>query len=480
MSSVINGDCLQEMGKMAENSIDFIVTDPPYGLKFMGKEWDHGVPGVEFWIQALRICKPGSMLAAFGGTRTFHRLTCAIEDAGWEIRDCICWLYGQGFPKSHNNFGLPGYGTALKPSWEPIILAMKPLEGTYAQNAEKWGLAGINIESSRVGVSQHEKDPLPVISDILSFSSLESSGSALYDISFALRSCSTVHKDHLRNVRDQNGNQLADEQYELLLNHLFPNGVWRAPTWKEFPDFQSDCLVYRRLRDELIPSVLTCAQSSAPLLGDVLLRIYEELFEPSNIHLKDNVLLSIEDVLVLVKALISPFYSPLYLSQPKKASGRWPSNLILSEEAAQLLDQQSGNIKGNCGIKGIYKGQRHSGQFAGGGISKDREYNFNGYHDSGGASRFFYCAKSSSAERGEGNNHPTIKPIALMKYIIKLLAPPGDPVLLDPFCGSGSTLVAAKELGIRAIGIELQKEYCDIAEKRLDAITKEHQLSLFG
>ena len=147
---VIQGDCLEEMAKMEANSIDFIVTDPPYGLSFMGKNWDHGIPGTPFWEQALRICKPGSMLAAFGGTRTHHRLMVAIEDAGWEIRDCMMWLYGVGFPKSHNNFGLEGYGTALKPSWEPIILAMKPLDGTYKQNAEKWGIAGINVEECRI------------------------------------------------------------------------------------------------------------------------------------------------------------------------------------------------------------------------------------------------------------------------------------------------------------------------------------------
>ena len=97
---VVCADCLQVMPTMAADSIDTIITDPPYGLKFMGKEWDHGVPGVPFWEAAFRVAKPGAFLLAFGGTRTFHRLTCAIEDAGWEIRDCIMWLYGSGFPKS--------------------------------------------------------------------------------------------------------------------------------------------------------------------------------------------------------------------------------------------------------------------------------------------------------------------------------------------------------------------------------------------
>src|SRR5438270_11694305 len=97
---LIHGDCLDVMPSLPQSSVDTVISDPPYGLSFMGKAWDHGVPGVPFWQAALRVAKPGAMLLAFGGTRTFHRLTCAIEDAGWEIRDCLMWLYGTGFPKS--------------------------------------------------------------------------------------------------------------------------------------------------------------------------------------------------------------------------------------------------------------------------------------------------------------------------------------------------------------------------------------------
>jgi site-specific DNA-methyltransferase (adenine-specific) len=96
MNEIICGDCLSVMPTLPENSVDSIITDPPYGLDFMGKEWDHGVPGVEFWQAALRVAKPGAILLAFGGTRTYHRLACAIEDAGWEIRDCMMWIYGSG------------------------------------------------------------------------------------------------------------------------------------------------------------------------------------------------------------------------------------------------------------------------------------------------------------------------------------------------------------------------------------------------
>lgn len=287
VSEIFHADCLEKMKEFPSNYFSAIITDPPYGLKFMGKEWDYGIPGYPYWKHALRICKPGSFLLAFGGTRTFHRLTCAIEEAGWEIRDCLMWLYGTGFPKSHNNFGLEGYGTALKPAWEPIIMAMKPCEGTFKQNAEKWGQAGINIDECRIGTT--------------------------------------------RNV----------------------------------PASHSKC------------------KHGISMVG---------LGNGSKNELNPNI-------------------------------GRWPANLILDEEACDVF---------------------------------------------GGASRFFYCAKASSDERNKENNHPTVKPIKLMEYLIKLVMPPSPSVLLDPFTGSGTTLLAAKNLGFEAIGIEINSEYVQIARKRLE------------
>jgi site-specific DNA-methyltransferase (adenine-specific) len=224
-----HGDCLEVMATMADNSVDAIVTDPPYGLSFMGKNWDHGVPGEAFWREALRVAKPGAHLLAFGGTRTFHRLAVEIEDAGWEIRDTIgmphesgdrgdcpwllAWVYGSGFPKSldvskaidkaagaerevvgvHHRHGggstksgsmsggelgtaseLPltapatseaqqwqGWGTALKPAWEPITMARKPLEGNVAANVLKYGTGAINIDGCRVAGSYETRDRKP-------------------------------------------------------------------------------------------------------------------------------------------------------------------------------------------------------------------------------------------------------------------------------------------------------------------------------
>lgn len=148
---LLHGDCLDILPTLEENSIDAIVTDPPYGLSFMGKHWDHGVPGEAFWREALRVAKPGAHLLAFGGSRTYHRLACAIEDAGWEIRDTIMWVYGSGFPKSHNlKDDWQGWGTALKPAHEPIIMARKPFPGTVAQNVTTWGTGAINVDGGRV------------------------------------------------------------------------------------------------------------------------------------------------------------------------------------------------------------------------------------------------------------------------------------------------------------------------------------------
>lgn len=144
---------------MRDASVDAVVTDPPYGLAFMGKHWDHDVPGIDFWREALRVAKPGAYLLAFGGTRTFHRLVVAIEDAGWEVRDQIAWLYGSGFPKSHNLDGVwDGWGTALKPAMEPICVARKPLVGTVAKNVETFGTGALNIDGCRVGFVSEEDE----------------------------------------------------------------------------------------------------------------------------------------------------------------------------------------------------------------------------------------------------------------------------------------------------------------------------------
>lgn len=383
LDRIICGDCLEVMASMPESSVDSIVTDPPYGLSFMGKDWDHGVPGEAFWREALRVAKPGAHLLAFGGTRTHHRLMCAIEDAGWEIRDCLGWLYGSGFPKSldvskaidkqagaerevvsqqhkkafgyedrpwkHeedaniNSITAPatpeavrwqGWGTALKPAWEPIVLARKPLRGTVAQNVLEHGTGALNIDGCRVGTKE-----------VLG--------------------------------RTNNG------------------------------------------RERYNPSSYTVAPPE------------RTTFDRSDV-----------------------------------AGGRFPANLIHdgSDEVEAVFPMtKSGRL-------GIGHG---SGNSFGVGNSDKKPHPIAAEYggDSGSASRFFYCAKASSSERGEGNNHPTVKPQSLMQYLCRLVTPPGG-VVLDPFTGSGSTLLAALKEGFRFIGIELEEKYCEIARRRVAEATQ--------
>ena len=155
-ATIVNGDCLDVLRAMPDASIDSIVTDPPYGLGFMGKKWDIGIPAVDIFAECLRVLKPGGHLLAFGGSRTYHRLAVAVEDAGFDIRDQIMWVYGSGFPKSRNIGreveGMEGWGTALKPAHEPIVVARKPIKGTVAANVLAHGTGALNIDGCRVHV----------------------------------------------------------------------------------------------------------------------------------------------------------------------------------------------------------------------------------------------------------------------------------------------------------------------------------------
>ena len=329
--TVVHADCLDGMRGLDAESVDAIVTDPPYGLSFMGKDWDHGVPGEAFWEEALRVAKPGAHLLAFGGTRTFHRLAGAIEDAEWEIRDCLSWLYGSGFPKSHNG---PWGGTALKPAWEPILMARKPLVGTVAANVAAHGTGALNVDGCRIETTD-----------------------------------------------DLNGGAYS---------------VTRKPSESEW------------------------------------------VRHGGTIHSSTG----------------KPYVAP---------SGRWPANVALDEDAAAMLDELSGTLTSgaNPTRRGSPKFRNAYGEFQG----QEECVAARGV-DTGGASRFFYCAKASRSERGDGNHHPTVKPIALMRWLCRLVTPPGG-LVLDPFAGSGTTGCAAILEGVRFIGFEREAEYVEIARRRI-------------
>ena len=447
---VINGDCLIEMKKMEDNSIDFIITDPPYGLKFMNKSWDHGIPSVEYWKEAYRICKPGAMIAAFGGTRTQHRLTCAIEDSGWEIRDVIMWLYGSGFPKSHNISKAIDKRGGDTLWWFADWLKEERIKKGLAQSdiskhflSKSGGITG-RIHNWEKGTNVPTPEQFNKLCDILNlpfknineaqreFVSKGKSGrTAIWQKEGMGNFDITKASSELANKFDSYGTTLkpAYEPIILAMKPLEGTFAQNAEKWG-------------------IGGINIDAGRIEAIDQDKLTKNWnrETITDMRNGNYGNGV----------------PSGIKLSTKAPK---GRWPANIILDEETAEMLDNQSGISKSSNYENHSQKQYGDVYQWSAG---KSKYIRSSGHNDHGGASRFFYCAKASSSERGKENIHPTVKPLSLMRYLIKLLAPPGNPTLLDPFAGSGSTLVASAELGINAIGIEKETEYCEIANKRID------------
>lgn len=357
---ILLGKCQEVLRSFPDDCIDAIVTDPPYELNFMGKAWDRSGAAfnAEIWQQCLRVLKPGGYLLAFGGSRTYHRMACAVEDAGFEIRDQIMWVYGSGFPKSRNLDGdWDGWGSALKPAHEPIVVARKPFPGTLDQNVSLYGTGALNINGCRV--------------------------------------------PHSETLRVDNG-------------IISCRGDPPAPRGRE-----GEASANRRYTN-----------SGA-----------------SN-------------------------FSALPGPRGGNPAGRWPANLIHdgSDEVISLFPPNVGvRPHTRCGQVG----------------------------DTKSAARFFYCAKTSRADRNEGcetlsmsplywssgsanpgsfqsagtdktaqNNHPTVKPTALMRYLCRLVTPPGGWVL-DPLMGSGSTGKACMLENFRFTGIDSDEEAVRIATARI-------------
>jgi site-specific DNA-methyltransferase (adenine-specific) len=360
---IFNGDNMVGLKKLKDNSVDSIVTDPPYGLSFMNKKWDYDVPTVELWKEVYRVLKPGGHILSFGGTRTYHRMVVNIEDAGFEIRDQIMWLYGSGFPKSHNieknikkidpdNNDFNGFGTSLKPANEPICLARKPLsEKTIVKNVLEWGTGGINIDECRVG-------------------------------------------------SDGGKSQMVETKH---------SSINKKPTGRFPANVILECLCENVIEGE---------------------HIHRTYNDTGNTHTDSN--------------------CPCY-----------------------ILDQQTGILKGDSPNRKPRKGG-HRKQYVGTENNNIQKVVVEpkAFSDKGGASRFFYNAKVSKKERNIGleegttSTHPTVKPVKLMRYLCRLITPPGG-VVLDPFMGSGSTGISALKEGFRFIGMDMDEEYCKIAEQRI-------------
>lgn len=469
---IIEGDILEALALLEDESVESIVTDPPYELKFMGKTWDD--QGISFraatWKACLRVLKPGGHMIAFGGTRTHHHMWVAIEDAGFEVRDMVLWMYGQGFPKSMDvskaidkaageerevvgddpNYrkrvhtesvysggqSRPkyltasatddakkwnGWGTALKPACEPILLARKPLsEKTVAANVLKHSTGALNIDATR-----------------LTYQNAADKESA------TPQGRTTAKPGRLAGKAQGGGERTEFERPEQ-------KGRWPSNI------------------------VLQCTCDNPQSVPET---VRERHGEPSQERRYD------EEGATNLAA--------------KPGTRREGGGLAHDDPdcPAGMLDTQTGDLKSGM----MNPGQQRRKTKGGGGYhgNMPNEATAVGtYGDIGGASRFFYRAKTTKKEREAGlighlacqvcgevdstthknekgddikcvrNNHPTVKPIALMRWLIRLVTPP-DGVVLDPFCGSGSTLVAAADEGFGFIGIDISPEYCEIARERL-------------
>ena len=461
-STLFLGDCLEVIKDFDDNSIDTIITDPPYNLHFMGKDWDKSGVSLqaETWKSLLRVAKPGAFLLCFGGTRTYHRIACAIEDGGWQIKDSLMWLYASGFPKALDiskaidkhlgkerkvvgppkykrgrtkqkysktrrvSYDYPaqpvtapatalsqewdGWATALKPAWEPIIVAMKPTDGTFAENAITHCVAGLNIDGSRVQY-QGESDK---------------------DSATPQGKCTSKEISAIGAEPDA-GRNLERVEFKRAIQ----SGRWPANViLSHHPDCK--CVGLRKVKGTKPHRVFSKVDKYGGW-GNIT----QKHGEIVNKYEDADGYEQIED---------------------------WechPDCPIL------LLDAQSENIShGNKKGGYSYRGKEYN---VDGFVGKCKPQAPSNYGDRGGASRFFYVTKASKKERNEGlpkgieNTHPTVKPLRLMEYLCTLTLSPYGGVVLDPFMGSGSTGVACRNINRPFIGIEMDEESFKISKYRI-------------
>ncbi len=479
---LILGDSLYKLRDLPSNTVDAVVTDPPYGLIFMGKKWDCQVPSVELWQEVIRILKPGGHLLSFGGTRTYHRMVVAIEDAGFEVRDQMQWIYGSGFPKSLNLKGEhAGWGTALKPANEPIVLARKPLERglTVAQNVEKWGCGAINVDGCRIGTTGGKPN---VVATLDYQDKTDKNGTAKF------RTKNVIHDDAVKgrwpanilfdeeaaamldeqsgvskstknkvsdNRQNKNNSMFIDGVHNANYSHCDSGGASRffyiAKTSKRERNAGLDCY-------ERIDIVTSCTKEESTAAAQLLQRVISEstakwligesganisvIFQKecrSTIKTETNKIIESEILSLLIHSLIKESI-PAALEASSHAA-------TVESLKKYLLNITSGKMESALGAANA-------------------------------ASKMLHTIKESVGPSEYKSNHPTVKPIKLMEYLCKLITPPGG-IILDPFMGSGSTGCAARKLGFQFIGIEQDAEYIEIARRRIEHWSSEtEQLEL--
>jgi DNA modification methylase len=466
------------MAAMAEGSVDAIVCDPPYELAFMGRAWDQ--QGVAYdpatWAQALRVLKPGAHLLAFGGTRTFHRVTVAIEDAGFEIRDCLSWLYGSGFPKSLDVSKAIDKRPGVTRHAEFAAHLRERMAAKGYSNTFDVAEAVIGRRTGAVANWQKYQWPeakwWPALRDLLDLD--ESWGDVIAEADREKTGEREVGKLAVA------PGQSADRSATSI--DLTSAATPDAEQWQGWGT---------ALKPAWEPIVVARKPLAATVAANVLAHGTGAL-NVDGCRIAGSVPQTTHGVFSRQGELYGKFRDEPEPSMVN-ASGRWPANTVLSHDECcvpigerrvrgssgvrvlwacipgcpvRMLDEQSGNLRARGNVSPTRREQ--SGGVTGWGIGPDGPADVG---DAGGASRFFYCAKASRAERNAGipanrNVHPTVKPIDLMRWLVRLVTPPGGTVL-DPFAGSGTTGCAVLLEGFDFIGCEREAEYVEIAKARI-------------
>jgi DNA modification methylase len=472
---ILHGNNLDILPTLPDNSIDSIVTDPPYELGFMGKKWDSsGIAySVELWQQCLRVLKPGGHLLSFGGTRTYHRVAVAIEDAGFELRDSIAWLYGSGFPKSLDVSKAIDKLGGISAEQAEFAKALKEAKSktnmTISDLNEVLGRKTSNLWSHFVGDVQPQLPSVENYWKLKSVLPISDKWDSLF-LPEAEREVIGSKMSGIANKDEKNRHTIGASQ-AVEVDITAPSTP-EAQQWQGWgtalkPAFEPVIVARKPIEGTVANNVLKWGTGGLNIDGS---RIGTETISTHNAP-KGSFAGGEPD-------------RGSDTSSYKEHTGRWPANIILDPYTAELLDEQSGQ----SGTSTTKTGQYDSRSEFGGGQINIR------HPDSGGASRFFYVAKASKRDRNEGldeleakqvfgdeggtyqglsnsnkpskNFHPTVKPTSLMEYLIKLVTPPNGTVL-DPFTGSGSTGKAAILQGFDFIGIEMTEEYLPIIEGRL-------------
>jgi len=490
---LMNYDCLTIMKTIPNDCIDTIITDPPYGLNFMGKKWDYDVPGIEIWKECLRVLKPGGTALIFAGSRTQHRMACNVEDAGFILKDCIMYLYGSGFPKA----------TDIK----------KQLEKKYGKQKIKYNLRLMSETNLQKTINIKDKQGKILFKGLQEQSVHRTMQRKEFQKGNenGKKSCMEGWCDIQASQRELQRCEtcaLSEKVYKDGKEGWICNGTpfnYGTASWESVAKNRS-CSSHRPQSEQqlyqqsdFIPNKPN-SQEIREWNGwksHGLKPAYEPILvvmKPNEGSYADNALKHGVSGLNIDGGRIEHIEN-----QADRDKGRFPANLILDEEAGKMLDEQSGELKsGHLKPIKTIKQNKIFGKYNKANINEFKS-------NSGGASRFFYCAKASKSERNMGceslpdvqggqrsntsgqhitrrdggdpgpvkNNHPTVKPLKLMEYLCTLTETPTKGIVLDPFMGSGTTGIACKKTGRKFIGIEREKEYIEIAKKRIEAINND-------